>query len=199
MAGRHRRNRIAGQFTALLTDVLESPAWRVLTLSARRVLDRVAIELRRHGGHEGNGLCVTYADFETYGIERHAIAPAIREAVALGFLRIAQQGRAGNSEFRRPTLYKLTFVNSIDGEPTHEWKRIGSLDEAEMKAREARAAQQPPKNRKPVRVSPPTSVGVFRTENSNFPVRVSRTTAVGETRTTSDISGEGLGRTGEEA
>jgi hypothetical protein len=88
IAGR-RRNRIAGQFTALLTDMLESPAWRVLSLSAHRVLDRAAIELRHHGGHEGDGLCVTYTDFEEYGIERHAIAPAIREAVALGFLRIA--------------------------------------------------------------------------------------------------------------
>jgi hypothetical protein len=82
-------------------------------------------------------------------------------------------------------------VNSVDGEPTHEWKRIRSLDEAEMKARAARAVQQPPKNKKPVRVSPPTSVRVSRTENADFPVRVSRTTAVGETPTTSDISGEG--------
>ena len=84
IAGHRRRNRIAGQFTALLTDMLESPAWRVLSLSARRVLDRVAIEPRRHGGHEGDGLCVTYADFKTYGIERHAIAPAPRET-ASGF------------------------------------------------------------------------------------------------------------------
>src|SRR5271169_202273 len=116
IAGHRRRNRIAGQFTALLTDMLESPAWRVLSLSARRVLDRVAIELRHHGGYEGNGLCVTYADFQRFGIERHAIPPAIREAVALGFLRITQQGRAGNADFRRSTLYKLTYVNTIYGE-----------------------------------------------------------------------------------
>jgi hypothetical protein len=148
IAERRRRNRIAGQFTALLTDMLESPAWRVLSLSARRVLDRVAIELRHHGGYEGDGLCVTYADFQKYGIERHAIPPAVREVVALGFLRIARQGRAGNSEFRRSTLYKLTYVNTVDGEPTHEWKRIRSREEAEMKAREARAAQRPPKKQK---------------------------------------------------
>jgi hypothetical protein len=78
-------------------------------------------------------------------------------------------------------------VNTVDGEPTHDWKRIKSIDEAQMKAREARAAQRPPKNRKPVRVSTPTSVRVSRTENGDFPVRVSRTTAVGETRTTSDV------------
>ena len=188
MAGHRRRNRIAGQFTALLTDMLESPAWRTLSLSARRVLDRVAIELRYHGGYEENGLCVTYADFEKYGIERHAIAPAIREAVALGFLRITQQGRAGNADFRRATLFKLTYVNTNDGEPTHQWKRIKSFEEAQMKARVARADTRPPKNRTPVRVSPPTSVQVSRTENQDFPVRVSRTTVVGDSRTTSDIS-----------
>jgi hypothetical protein len=31
--------------------MLESPAWRVLSLSARRVLDRVSIELRHQGGN----------------------------------------------------------------------------------------------------------------------------------------------------
>jgi hypothetical protein len=184
-----RRNRIAGQFTALLTDMLESPAWRTLSLSARRVLDRVAIELRHHGGNEGDGLCVTYDDFQKYGIDRHAIPPAVREAIALGFLRIAQQGRAGNADFRCPTLYKLTFVNTVDGEPTHEWKQIRSLDEAAMKARAARAAQRPSKNRKPVRVSRAGLGGEFRTENGNFPVRDSHTTVVGETHTTSESLG----------
>jgi hypothetical protein len=101
IAGRRRRNRIAGSFTALLTEMLESPAWRVLSLSARRVLDRVSIELRRHGGHAAKGLCVTYVDFQEYGIDRHAIALAIREAVALGFLTIIRQGRAGNREYRQ--------------------------------------------------------------------------------------------------
>jgi hypothetical protein len=191
IAGRGRRNRIAGQFTALLTDMLESPAWRVLSLSARRLLDRIAIELRHHGGHEGDGLCVTYADFEAYGIERHAISPAIREAVALGFLRIALQGRAGNADFRRSTQFNLTYVNTVDGEPTHEWKRIRGIDEAKTKAREARAIQKPPKNRKPVRETPPTFGGESHTENRNFPVRESHTTVVGDSRTTSDISGEG--------
>ena len=190
VAGRRRRNRIAGQFTALLTDILESPSWRVLSLSARRVLDRISNELRHHGGFEGDGLCVTYADFQAYGIERHAIPPAIREAVALGFLRITREGYGGNSEFRRPTLYKLTYLNTVDGEPTHAWKRIRSVAEAQMKAREARAARRPSKNRKPVRDSFPTPVRESRTETWNFPVRESRTPVVGESRTTLDSMGE---------
>jgi hypothetical protein len=164
IAGHRRRNRIAGQFTALLTDMLESPSWRVLSLSGRRVLDRVAIELRHHGGLEGDGLCVTYDDFEDYGIDRHAIAPAIREVVALGFLRITREGRAGNSEFRRSTLYKLTYVNTLDGEPTHDWRRITSLKQAEAKVREARAAE-PRKTKRQWGKPTPASVGETHIDN----------------------------------
>jgi hypothetical protein len=188
IAGHRRRNQIAGTFTALLTEMLKSPAWRVLSLSAHRVLDRVAIELRHHGGREGDGLCVTYDDFEKYGMDRHAIAPAIREVVALGFLRITREGRAGNSEFRRPTWYKLTFVNTVDGEPTHEWKRIKSLHEADMKAREARVAK-PRKTKRQCGKPTPASVGGTPIETGNFPVGETPTNAVGKTPTTLDISG----------
>ena len=41
----NRRTKIQGQFAARTIDMLESPAFRVLGLSARRVLDRLEIEL----------------------------------------------------------------------------------------------------------------------------------------------------------
>jgi hypothetical protein len=188
IAGR-RRNRIAGQFTALLTEMLESPAWCVLSLSARRVLDRVCIELRHHGGHAANGLCVTYDDFQEYGIDRHAIALAIREVVALGFLTIIRQGRAGNREYRQATLYRPTFATAVDFEATHEWRRIRTLEQARTIAAEARAPKRRTRNRKPVGVSPPIPVGVSRTENRQIPVGVPPTTVVAFSPTTSDISG----------
>ena len=74
---------------------MRSPAWRALSLSARRILDRLEIEMADHGGTDNGKLPATYDDFERYGLHRHAIAPAIREAVALGFLEITQPGRAG--------------------------------------------------------------------------------------------------------
>src|SRR3974390_676531 len=100
--GSRRRNAISGQFAARLIEMLESPAYRTLSLSARRVLDRVEIELAHHGGQDNGSLPVTYDDFQSYGIHRHAIWPAIKECVALGFLEITRQGRAGNAEFRIP-------------------------------------------------------------------------------------------------
>jgi len=73
---------------------------------------------------------VTYEQFEAYGIDRHCIGPAIREAVALGFLIIKRAGRAGNAEFRQAALYQLTYLTTQDDEPTHDWQRIKTIEQA---------------------------------------------------------------------
>src|SRR5882724_1434268 len=99
-----KRNLISGQFSALLIEMLASPARRVLSLSARRCLDVIEIELARHGGNDNGKLPITYEDFVDYGIDRHAIKPALNELEELGFIRITEHGRAGNAENRRPNL-----------------------------------------------------------------------------------------------
>jgi hypothetical protein len=66
------------------------------------------VELGHHGGTDNGKLPCTYADFEQFGIERHAIGPAIRECAALGFLKVTEKGHAGNAEFRSPNKFLLT-------------------------------------------------------------------------------------------
>ncbi len=122
----NRRTMIGGQFAPHTIEMLRSPAWCTLSLSARRVLDRIEIELADHGGVDNGKLPVTYDDFCRYGIHRHAIGPAIREAVALGFLEITEVGRAGNAEFRKPNLFRLTYRNTRNMAPTDEWKKINA-------------------------------------------------------------------------
>jgi hypothetical protein len=46
----NRRTKIQGQFAARTIDMLESPAFRVLSLSARRVLDRLRSSSRIMAG-----------------------------------------------------------------------------------------------------------------------------------------------------
>jgi len=179
-----RRNRIAGQFCALPLEMLRSPAWRVLSLSARRVLDRVSIELRHHAGNMGIGLCVTFDDFEEYGIHRHSIAPAIREVVALSFLRIARQGRAGNADFRQATLHVPTFEMAVDCEPTHDWRQIKTLEQAKAIAAAARG-----KSIFPAVESAPTFGAESATGNDDSSVVESITTAVAESTTTIETLG----------
>ena len=118
--------------------MIRSPAWSVLSLSARRVLDRIEIEHCDHGGNENGRLPVTYDDFECYGIHRHAIAPAIRETVALGFAEITERGRAGNAEFRSPHKFRLTYFPAWRAPPTNEWQRIKTDEEAQAWAKAAR-------------------------------------------------------------
>ena len=110
-----RRNRMSEQFSSHPVSMLKGPAWRALSLSARQFLDRLEIELAHHGGNDIDKLPLTYEQLEEYGMDRHAIAPAIREAVALGFAEITEYGRAGNAEFRRPTLFRITYLQSRRG------------------------------------------------------------------------------------
>jgi hypothetical protein len=170
-----RRNKISGQFAHQLIEMLESPAWRVLSLSARRVFDRIQIEHAHHGGRENGRLPVTFKDFEQFGIERHRIRPAIGELEALGFIRITQHGRAGNADFRIPNKFRLTHQHANDGvEPaTNEWRRIKTIEEAENIAKLARLVGEglSRKNRNPVRKKPLTSVAKshLKTRFSKWP------------------------------
>ena len=149
MASR-RRNRpghIAVQFAPRTIEMLESPAYRVLSLSAHRVLARIEIEMAHHGGKDNGQLPVTYDDFQRYGIDRHSIRAAILELVALGFVEITDPGRAGNAEFRKPAKYRLRHRHTQYANSTDEWKRIETITDAASIAKRARQ-----KNKKPVGV-----------------------------------------------
>jgi hypothetical protein len=171
--------------------MLESPPHRALSLSARRVLDRLEIELYRHGGKpEENGrLACTYDHFVEFGIERHAIGPAIREAVALGFVEITRQGCAGNAGYRLPTWYRLTYRHAgSDKRTTDDWRKIETVAQADMIAKAARIAQSKrrDKNKSPVRETSTGASAGNPTNRGRSPVRETPTTGpVPETPTTS--------------
>src|SRR5262245_51580601 len=134
MTAPKRRNRISGQFSTRLIEMLESPAYRALTNSAHKILDRLEIELAHHGGNDNGKLPVTYQDFIDYGLTRECIAPALRELEALGFVKVTERGCGGNAEYRRPSLYFITYAHARDSRqhpPTHDWRKIKSDEDAE--------------------------------------------------------------------
>lgn len=122
-------------------DMLESPAWRALSDNGRRLIDRVLIEHMAHGGAQNGALPVTYDDLESWGIRRNSIAPAIAEAVALGWLD-HQRGRAAGGEAKgHAQLFRLTWMRTWDNEPaTNRWKRLGSVPEAQAVSAAARSS-----------------------------------------------------------
>src|SRR5262245_52394843 len=146
--GMRRRNRIAGQFAARGIEMLEAPAYRELSLSAHRVLARIEIELAHHGGYDNGRLPVTFEQFEEYGLHRHGVGPALRELQALGFIEITEPGRAGNAAWRRPNLFRLTYQRVGNADPTDEWRRVKTGDDAALIARTARKSPGKPRSKR---------------------------------------------------
>jgi hypothetical protein len=128
-AAGHRRwqkmNRPLGAFIWFTLEMLQSPAWSMMPLSARRVVERVAIEHMKHGGTLNGSLVVTYDDFQKFGVRRKSIAPAIEKAVALGFLDVTGRGFRSYGIARRPSTYALTWLPRCDGTPaSNRWRKI---------------------------------------------------------------------------
>ena len=169
-----RRNSINGQFAAPLIEMMESPAYRVLSRAAHLVISRIEIELAHHGGNDNGKLAVTFDDFIQYGMNRAAVAPAIREAEALGFIDV-EHGRGGNAEHRTPNKFFLTFAHGRDSRtqpPSNRWRRIKTDAEAERIAHIARHF----KNRNQCRKPTPKPVSETNTENTSSPVSETNTT-----------------------
>jgi hypothetical protein len=102
-------------------EMLESPAWRCLTLSAHRVLERLEIEHMRHAGQDNGKLIVTYNDLVAFGLKRDSIAPAIRLLVEIGLIQITQRGWR-LAVHGRPAKYRITYLEAFGKAPTDDWK-----------------------------------------------------------------------------
>ena len=171
----HRRNKIDGPFAPRLIKMLKSPAYRVLSLSAHRVLARIEIELYQHGGDDNGNLKLTYDHLVEYGVDRDAIAPAIRELAGLGFIEVTERGRGGAGSWHEPNRFRLTYRPVGNARPTHEWQHIETTEQAAANARAAR--KHPPPKTEPQS----GKTAVSSPENSDWkgplPVRETPTTA----------------------
>jgi len=134
-----RHTKIEGQFVPLLAEMIASPAYRVLSLAARRVLDRLQLEHLRHGGVENGRLSVSYDQFVEHGVHRHSVGPALREVAALGFLAIVERGSGGNATYRRSSTYRVTFLPTREAAASNDWRRIQDIEDAKAVAEVARA------------------------------------------------------------
>jgi hypothetical protein len=147
----------------------ESPAWNALPENARRVLDRLELEHMRHGGSENGSLVCRYDDFELADIRRQSIALAIRQCVALGFIKITQQGRPGISDYRSPSKYRLTYVENRLGPnkkgaflKTDDWKRIKTDEMAKTALQQVASEKSEEHVRRAKRVRPQGHTGQAR-------------------------------------
>jgi hypothetical protein len=169
---RTRRNKLQEVFVPHFRSMLESPAWGALSITARRILDRLELEHLAHGGKENGKLVCTYDDFVKYGARRHSIKLAILQLRQLGFIEVTQWGRQAVGDGRVPSKYRLTYVPTVEPcyQATHEWRRFKydeqvwvALGKAENELHEGRrrAGKRRPKNK--TRVTETSLVSVTET------------------------------------
>jgi hypothetical protein len=114
-------------------ELIESPAYRALSLSAHRALSRIEIEFAHHGGNDNGKLPVTFDDFERYGVRRKSIPLALDELEALGLIKITERGKmAKAAEYRRPNRFLLTTRPELAGVGPNGcgWRRIKTEEDA---------------------------------------------------------------------
>ena len=134
-------NAIVGQFSAYPIEMLESPAWRALTPSAKRCIERIAIELAKHGGRDNGELKVSNRRFRAFGVYMDGIKPALAEAVALGFIEMIPGYACQNPNYGRTAQFRILFLNCKGPLPDHtRWKRFKTYEEAKLTGKLARAS-----------------------------------------------------------
>jgi hypothetical protein len=165
-----RTRRVSEQFVMLTIRMLASPAYQVLSLAARRVLDRLEIEHANQGGYENGKLTVTYDQFVEFGIHRTAVAPAIRELEMLGFIVVTQRGLAGIAEHRRPNKFMLTYLPADGMTLEHgkgDWRSVDTVQAAKDIKRRGRKSR-PSRAYRPTKQRTKKQISV--TENVLIPV-----------------------------
>ena len=103
------------------------------SLPAHKLIARIEIELAHHLGYDNGRLQVTAAQFIEYGPSRGAIASSIREAEALGFIKVSECGE-----------FALTYCGQrgmYPEPPSHNWRNIKTTKAAERIAAKARSAK----------------------------------------------------------
>jgi hypothetical protein len=115
-------HRPPGPFVWLTVEMMSSPAFRALSITSRRVLDRLCCEHLAHGGCANGFLRCTYLDFIAFRCSRELIPAALRELEQFGWVRYRRGGRWG--ETKEPSQYTLTWVPVGTTPATNEWKSV---------------------------------------------------------------------------
>jgi hypothetical protein len=110
---------------------------------------------------------VTYRDFNEFGVCWDAIGPGIREVEALGSIRVTEEGRAGNGEWRKPNKFALTHLPTVDNpKATEDWRRIKTIGEATTIATSVRKTIKKKQNASRIKHHSPHRIK--RSESPNF-------------------------------
>jgi len=147
------------QFGWFGLELMESEAFRALSVNSHRLLDRLVIEHVHQGGIENGLLIVTHDQLRDYGLNASSIREAIDECVAFGLIRVKPGGRWAGTN--RPNRYRLTWIGWVDDDgfaqyPTNEWKgvTVDFIVAWQSKRKAKRAAKRKWKGEQKTKVTP---------------------------------------------
>ena len=170
------RHECEAPFAQLPLSLVGGVVLSALSITARRVLDRLIAEHLKHGGRENGRLHVSYRQLAQWTRANDGnIPPALAELVDLGLLVITHGERVAGSPKIAPNVYRLTFFpDHEDAASTNEWRRWepsrGAPPAAwNQAASRARKAAKAARNRRE------TGMGSFRTvEEADAATKASR-------------------------
>ncbi|TBZ00226.1 hypothetical protein [Rhizobium leguminosarum] len=129
-----------GGWMAITHDLLESAAFRTLSVNATKAFYRIVMEHIRHGRQHNGKLIVTHEQFIEYGVTSDLVADALEELEYKKLMKM-HKGRAGHGT-AYPTVFTLTNDGTHDGAPaTNEWKGF-TLAEARLWSEVVRKQRQ---------------------------------------------------------
>jgi DNA-binding transcriptional ArsR family regulator len=141
------RIKIGEQFIAHPVALLKSTVFRTLSLTARRILDRLEIEHASHAGKHNGELACTYSDFVRHGVKRRTVPRALQRLVRFGLIEVTSRGRMSYADLRTPSRYRLTYLPTYVAEkwvlPTHEWRLAEKQNTSAKKAPGTSAKKAP--------------------------------------------------------
>ena len=109
--------------------LLQSPAWRVLSLYGRQFIDFLHVEHMNHAGQHNGKLIATYGQLTEAGIPKKHIKSAIFEATELGLVTVTHRGQRDD-----PNLYELNTLPVIGRlAMPNLWKRVTEAEAAAVK------------------------------------------------------------------
>jgi hypothetical protein len=115
-------------------EMMQSDAWRDMSINGRRMLDLLEIEHLKHGGYENGNLVMTYAQFVANGIRRESTPATIAELERLGWIEVTRGGYRGFARswpHRFRLTHRRTRIKPEVGAPylveaTHDWRHYRS-------------------------------------------------------------------------
>ena len=149
--GKAKRWQMEGAYVRLPLYLLQSPAFRGLSIPARGCLDFLCIEHLTHGGAENGNLMAPYRQLEASGVRKDSIREGLHMLESFGLIERTQYGgrQGGKANASRYGLGWLPFRG--EPEPRDRFRKItaeqvsGYLGELKVMRAEVRFKRSPSK------------------------------------------------------